>query len=180
VSGDKGFYPARITSKTGSATDPVYIVTFKSYETTDTLRSRDLRPLSGAESRKRKYEEPIKTRPDPAVILAAPNINPSFTAKPGGVDDGPKLPKMPKKIKAKKELEAGKSQWQAFASKGKHKGFKPKESMFRTPEGINGKGKALICFTANGLVGFVGSGQEMRKDQARTRHIYEGRDEEDY
>jgi survival-of-motor-neuron-related-splicing factor 30 len=37
VSGDKAFYPARITSITGSSADPVYYVTFKSYGNTEAL-----------------------------------------------------------------------------------------------------------------------------------------------
>ena len=46
LTGDRGFYPARITSITGSSTDPIYIVKFKSYDTTEQLRSRDIRPVA--------------------------------------------------------------------------------------------------------------------------------------
>ncbi len=45
LSGDKGFYPARITSVTGSSTAPIYTVKFKSYDTVETLRARDIRPV---------------------------------------------------------------------------------------------------------------------------------------
>jgi hypothetical protein len=46
-----------------------------------------------------------------------------------------------KKIKANKELEAGKNKWQEFNSKSKFGKTQKKESMFRTPEGVNGRGK---------------------------------------
>ena len=49
-----------------------------------------------------------------------------------------------KKIKATKQLEAGKSKWQEFSSKGKTgKPGTKKDSMFRTPEGIHGRGMSV-------------------------------------
>src|ERR1700742_129904 len=54
-SGDGGFYTARITSITGSSSDPVYIVTFKNYGNTETLKAKDIKPLSN-DSRKRKAD----------------------------------------------------------------------------------------------------------------------------
>ena len=90
----------------------------------------------------------------------------------------------PKKIKAKKELEAGKAKWQAFSSKSKFSKSNKKDSMFRTPEGIHGRGSFTrsLCrvwsvkeylLTFGGLVGFTGSGQAMRKDPTRARHVYQ-------
>ena len=64
-------------------------------------------------------------------------------------------------MKANKELEAGKNKWQDFSTKGKIGKVAKKESMFRTPEGVNAR------------VGFTGSGQQMRKDPGRSRHIYQ-------
>ncbi|KAJ4395051.1 hypothetical protein N0V85_006702 [Neurospora sp. IMI 360204] len=55
-----------------------------------------------------------------------------------------------KKIKANKELEKGKNKWQEFTAKGKF-----------------GKG------AAKKEIGFTGSGQAMRKDATRSRHIYQ-------
>lgn len=177
VSGDNSFYPARITSITGSSTSPVYIVTFKSYATTETLSAKDIRPISN-ESRKRKADGSPATPTTPtiptnsSVISAAANINTALAnqakKEPSKVSDGPpRLAKAPRKVKANKELEAGKSKWQDFAAKGKLGKAGRKESMFRTPEGVNAR------------VGFTGSGQAMRKDPTRSRHIYQHNGEEE-
>ena len=149
-SGDKGFYPARITSITGSSTAPVYIVKFKSYDTTETLRAKDIKPIVNPNKRKADGMPVSASIPTPPastnVISAAADINPDLAQKtkrePSKVSDGPVRPaKVPKKIKANKELEAGKSKWQDFAAKGKFGKAAKKESMFRTPEGVNGRGK---------------------------------------
>ena len=59
------------------------------------------------------------------------------------MSDGPTRPaKVPRKVKANKELEAGKNKWQEFATKGKTGGKAKKESMFRTPEGVNARGES--------------------------------------
>lgn len=173
-SGDRGFYPARITSITGSSTDPVYIVKFKSYDTVETLRSKDIKPVSN----KRKADAVSNgfSSPVPAVstniggvISAGPSIDASAKAK---IDKekltvlGEDKPSKPKKIRATRELEKGKEKWKDWAAKGP-KGVKKKESMFRTPEGVHGR------------VGFVGSGQTMRKDPTRSRHIYQTNGEEE-
>lgn len=182
-SGDGGYYTARITSITGAKHDPVYIVKFQKYGTTETLKSRDIKPLS-AEARKRKIEgistgsstPAAPTTPpstlatnsnNPSVISAAATVDPSLAQQvrkePSKVSDGPVRPaKIPRKVKANKELEQSKSKWQEFAAKGKGaKSGAKKESMFRTGEGVNAR------------VGFVGSGQAMRKDVTRERHVYE-------
>ncbi|KAK7992828.1 hypothetical protein PG988_001622 [Apiospora saccharicola] len=177
VSGDKGFYTARITSITGSSTDPIYIVKFKSYDTIEQLRSKDIRPIA----QKRKADEQHAFRsalshsppsnPAPGVISAAASINPELAQKNREAAEKPADDAKPKfkKIKATKELEAGKSKWQEFNSKSKFaKGSKTKkDSMFRTPDGVNAR------------VGFTGSGQAMRKDPTRSRHIYQANEELD-
>ncbi|KAI0152667.1 hypothetical protein GGR57DRAFT_167913 [Xylariaceae sp. FL1272] len=184
VSGDRAFYPARITSITGSSTAPIYVVKFKSYDNTEQLRAKDIRPIA----QKRKADgtpvnantpfsapaqppPPASTSSNPSVISAAASINPELAQK-NREDDmnntGDAKPKA-KKIKAKKELEAGKSKWQEFSTKSKFaKANKSKkDSMFRTPEGVHGR------------VGFTGSGQAMRKDPSRTRHIYQANEDVD-
>jgi survival of motor neuron-related-splicing factor 30 len=176
-SGDRGFYTARITSITGSKNDPVYLVKFQKYGTTETLKSRDIRPLSN-EAKKRKADgisglsTPVPAALNPGVISAAANVDPSLAQQvkrePSKVSDGPIRPaKIPKKVKANKELEAGKAKWQEFAMKGKGAKTAKKDSMFRTGESVNAR------------VGFTGSGQEMRKDAGRSRHIYQRGDNED-
>lgn len=149
-SGDGSFYPARITSITGSTSKPVYIVTFKNYATTETLSAKDIKPIS-ADSRKRKADgmpgaTSLPPPPsNPNVISAAANVDPALAnqarQEPSKVSDGPLRPaKVPRKVKAGKELEAGKSKWQEFATKGKSGKVAKKESMFRTPEGVNARG----------------------------------------
>ncbi|KAK1774494.1 hypothetical protein QBC45DRAFT_397022 [Copromyces sp. CBS 386.78] len=207
LSGDKGFYPAKIVSVTGSSTAPIYTVKFKSYDTVETLRAKDVKPVvstpapgaatassstSTGAGFKRKadsdnnYPMPIPssipasaaagaaaiTRNSDGITLSAgPELYPGALAaaeesskKGDSKFDKDGKPKF-KKIKANKELEKGKNKWQEFTQKaggklGKGPGAK-KESMFRTPEGIHGR------------VGFTGSGQAMRKDPTRSRHIYQ-------
>ncbi|PLN79601.1 hypothetical protein BDW42DRAFT_125205 [Aspergillus taichungensis] len=180
VSGDGAFYPARITSITGSSSNPVYLVSFKSYATVESLTARDIRPVTGPDSRKRKADGSASSAtssqsstpqpPHAGVISAAADINPALATEarkePSKVSDGPARPaKVPRKVKATRELEEGKNKWKDFASKGK---LGRKQSMFRTGEGVNAR------------VGFTGSGQQMRKDPTRTRHVYQQGEEEGY
>ena len=163
LSGDKGFYPARITAVTGSSTAPIYTVRFKSYDTVETLRAKDIRPVA----QKRKADgtavsansaavggsastaaaSPSSLTPTSAsngiVMSAAADMYPQAQAANKAAaesnDDKPR-PKF-KKIKATKELEKGKNKWQEFAAKGKLGKAGKKDSMFRTPEGIHGRGE---------------------------------------
>ena len=197
VTGDKAFYPARITSITGSSSKPVYIVTFKSYATTETLSAHDIKPISN-DSKKRKADGTPGTPTTPtlpvnsSIISAAADINPDLATQakrePSKVSDGPTRPaKVPRKVKANKELEAGKSKWQDFTTKGKMGKVPKKESMFRTPDGVNARGEEarfMYLYLAESgvdvrLVGFTGSGQQMRKDPTRSRHIYQQGGEEE-
>ncbi|EEQ32178.1 hypothetical protein McanMca71_005439 [Microsporum canis] len=194
TSGDGAFYPARITSLTGSATNPIYIVSFKSYSTIETLSSKDIRPLSATDSKKRKADN-LSSSPgivaphiinsttsgndytngsspnigaESSVISAAADINPDLASQARNVanqgDSSARPSKAARKVKRKKDLEAGKNKWQDFTNKSKFGKIK-KESMFRTPEGINAR------------VGFTGSGQQMRKDPTRSRHTYSQEDD---
>lgn len=158
VSGDKSFYPARITSITGSSSKPVYIVTFKSYATTETLTAQDIKPIS-VDSKKRKADGSSTAPTTPTipmnsnVISAAADINPALASQakkePSKVSDGPIRPtKVPRKVKAKKELEVGMSKWKDF-SKGKIGKVAKKESMFRTPEGVNARGTKFASCPLN-------------------------------
>jgi survival-of-motor-neuron-related-splicing factor 30 len=175
-SGDKGFYPARITSITGSSTAPVYIVKFKSYDSTETLRSKDIKPIVNPNKRKADgtpvaaaiLTPPVNTN----VISAAADINPELAQQtkrePSKVSDGPVRPaKIPKKIKANKELEAGKSKWQDFAAKGKFGKSTKKDSMFRTPEGVNGRGMGSLLSTRKHLLTFCSRLHRVRPNHAK-------------
>ncbi|KAK4100531.1 hypothetical protein N658DRAFT_473053 [Parathielavia hyrcaniae] len=189
VTGDKGFYPARITAVTGSSTAPIYTVKFKSYDTVETLRAKDIRPVAqkrkadgtavsnptsavGGGAASTSTTSPSSLTPAPAnngiVLSAAADMYPQAQAdsKAAENDDEKPRPKF-KKIKATKELEKGKNNWQEFTTKGKFGKSTKKESMFRTPEGPKGR------------VGFTGSGQTMRKDPTRSRHVYQPNEELD-
>jgi survival-of-motor-neuron-related-splicing factor 30 len=164
ISGDKGFYAARITSVTGSSTNPVYTVKFKSYDTVETLRSKDIRPnsqkrkadgsaVSAAAPTAGSFHNTSDAPPQPSssnngvVLSAAASLYPQTQqpGKDGGTAEGEEKPRKNfKKIKANKELEAGKSKWQEFNSKGKFGKSHKKDSMFRTPEGVNGRGMCLF------------------------------------
>lgn len=150
VTGDKAFYPARITSITGSSASPIYNVTFKSYGNSETLRGHDIKAILN-DSKKRKADgspampiSPVVTG-NSNVISAAANINPELAhqvrKEPSKVSDGPTRPaKVPRKVKANKELEAGKNKWQDFSAKGKMGKVAKKDSMFRTGESVNARG----------------------------------------
>lgn len=151
--GDKGFYPARITSMTGSSASPIYIVRFKADNSTETLRAKDIKPIVNPNKRKADGTPVVATPPPPAInpsiISAAADINTELASQqkrePSKVSDGPTRPaKIAKKIKANKELENGKAKWQDFAAKGKFGKTAKKDSMFRTPEGVNGRGELIV------------------------------------
>ncbi|PSS03492.1 hypothetical protein BD289DRAFT_478646 [Coniella lustricola] len=196
LSGDKGFYPARITAVTGSSTQPIYTVKFKSYDNVETLRGRDIKP---ATTNKRKADgtmastaggslnspmtpgTPIggaagfpsvgggsgsTTSNNGIVLTSAPSVYPHVEEQ-NAAEGADKPVKKFKKIKANKELEKGKNKWQEFNNKGKFGKSQKKDSMFRTPDGVHGR------------VGFTGSGQAMRKDPTRSRHIYQPNEDVD-
>lgn len=160
VSGDKGFYPARITAVTGSSTQPMYTVKFKSYDTSETLRANNIRPISnkrkadgstpnaGPAAASGSVNSPTasgSTTPGGStsvnngiVLTSAPSVYPQ--ADKNAAADGEKPVKKFKKIKANKELEKGKSKWQDFNAKSKFGKTQKKDSMFRTPDGVHGRG----------------------------------------
>lgn len=172
VSGDKGFYAARITSITGSSTDPIYIVKFKSYDESDQVRGKDIRPI--APPKRKADDAPMSAAPaasaaqasaqstastslssagvarttssNPGVISAAASIDLDLAKKSREAADVNAADAKPKakKIRATKELETGKKSWQEFNTKSKFaKATKnKKDSMFRTPEGAHGRGKS--------------------------------------
>lgn len=157
--GDKSFYPARITAITGSSAKRIYNVKFRDYPNTETLFAHDIKPMSN-ESKKRKADgAPVNSfanatasipQANSGVISAAADIDPTLASQarkePSKVSDGPTRPsKVPRKVKANKELEATKSKWQDFNAKGGKLAKVPKkDSMFRTPDGVNARG--MSCF----------------------------------
>ena len=153
TSGDNAFYPARITSITGSSKNPVYIVKFTSYNVSETLSSQHVKPLSDSQQKKRKLDQTSSASPTPvnsAIISQPANINAALAEQskrePSKVSDGPpRPPKVSKRVKHQRELNDSKNKWQAFAAKGvKTASGKTRKigegSMFRTPEGVHGRG----------------------------------------
>lgn len=171
-SGDKQFYEATIITKTGSSADPVYTVSFKIDNSTETKRKYEVRAMPG---KKRKAEAAPAVATPPAfptpdrdsngtVITAAPVVDKSAIQKkePSMVSDGPtRMQPEKKKLKGGKVMENKKANWQSFMQNGPKKSAvtasKPKESMFRTPDAPNAR------------VGFVGSGKPMQKDPSRAK-----------
>ncbi|KAI5778097.1 hypothetical protein EDC01DRAFT_635067 [Geopyxis carbonaria] len=179
TSGDNQLYPARITSVTGSSKNPVYLVRFTQYSVTEQLYPKDIKP-AGNSSKKRKVDSPAASltpigTPNGAIISQPAAINAELAEArrdKKAEDAAPKPVKKGRKLEQKKVLEQGQKKWQEFAAKGvKSKSGKPKKigeaSMFRTPESVHGR------------VGFTGSGQPMRKDVARGKHIYSHADDEE-
>ncbi|RPA81463.1 hypothetical protein BJ508DRAFT_326360 [Ascobolus immersus RN42] len=183
TSGDGSYYPARITSITGSSADPVYIVKFHKYNVTETLKGSNVKPLTGKDAvlsgglapgapKKASGKKEVSS----AVISQPANIDSSLAEQHRrtqalnvlGADS--RGSKVQKKLKHGKELNEGKKKWLEFASKGVKMGGGVKRkigetSMFRTPEGVHGR------------VGFTGSGQPMRKESnVRGKHRYDTKD----
>ena len=141
VSGDKAFYPAKITSVTGSSANPIFTVTFKGYGNTDRLGAADLKQFTHPDTKKRKADESTSS-PAPGVIRSGPNLNANALELENTGDDNTKE-KPKKKLKSKGQLEKGRNAWQSF-SKGKMSGLYKKDSMFRTGEGVNAKGTSIL------------------------------------
>ena len=152
VSGDKAFYPARIASITGSSADPVYYVTFKSYGNSETLRKHDIKAITNDPKKRKADEGNHSPAPPPPsnhnVLSAAADINPDIEGEArkelSSAGDGPTRPaKVARKVKATKQLEAGKSKWQEFANKKGVSKVTKKDSMFRTGQEVNARGMSI-------------------------------------
>ncbi|KAK3673980.1 hypothetical protein LTR78_006182 [Recurvomyces mirabilis] len=190
---DKQWYQASIISKTGSSSDPLYTVTFKGYNNTETKRKHEIRPLHN-ESKKRKADGPpaASVPPTPVspkaastptadsgyVISAAPSVDTNLVQQqaqkrePSKVSDGPtRMAPEPKKLKGQKQLQKNQSNWQNWAQSG------PKKT-FGSTGGAGGSKKKESMFRTPDLpgakVGFTGSGKPMQKDQARAKWNYGG------
>jgi survival-of-motor-neuron-related-splicing factor 30 len=144
----RAFYPATIQNILGSQSNPKYYVKYDGESEYATLERHEIKPL---ESRKRKAEAASAATPvsftssSASVISAAPNINPVLAdqakREPSKVSDGPARPqKIPKKLQQSKALDKNKNKWQEWQSSGKAGKKAKKESMFRTPDGVNARG----------------------------------------
>ncbi|KAJ8102252.1 hypothetical protein POJ06DRAFT_249198 [Lipomyces tetrasporus] len=147
LSGDKQYHRAKITGITGSSMQPMYTVKFFDHASTDTMPLSCVRPLSGAES-KRKAPE---LSDGPLSGVKAMTLE---------------RPAKAVKVVEKKAFDQGKAKWQEFSSKGlkSSKFGKAKRigesSMFKSPDDVGGR------------VGIINSGRPMTKDYKRSKHVY--------
>ncbi|GAA5903627.1 hypothetical protein JCM5296_001373 [Sporobolomyces johnsonii] len=162
--GDGKWYPARITSISGTSDQPVYTVVFRGYDTPEIVSAKDVRPPSKWDAatsaggsgvgEKRKLGEPTKE----------------------DLEKERKKKKNEKKAETQKmkaeEQNAKQKGWQAFAKKSAKKGVSipglQGESMFRSPDDNN----------PNAKVGVVGSGRGMTKAQERKRQTFREGDDD--
>lgn len=150
LSGDKQYYQAKVTSVTGSMSNPRYTVKFPKHNSTETLPADSVRHMPATHVNK-KPAVPPKTLPTDKV------------SKPDS--------QAPKKVQHQPSkaqiLDSGKQKWQQFTKKGlkQGKGMKAKKlgesSMFRSPDDPLAK------------VGVVGSGRGMSKEKPRTKHVFD-------
>lgn len=146
-SNDGAWYPARITSVGGSIENRVYSVVFRGYNTTELLKSTDLKEIP------------------PSMLIS---LN-SSSSGPGGSNSSSKrktredeLEKERKKKKNEKKVEvkAAKAKeqnekqqtWQKFAKKSEKKGVHiagvAGTSIFKTPDNPLGKGLLLLFISS--------------------------------
>jgi survival-of-motor-neuron-related-splicing factor 30 len=145
----RAYYQATIVTVMGGISNPKYYVKYDVASEYATLGPHELKPI---ENRKRKAESGSTMSPvtfSGSVISAAPDINPLLAdqakREPNLVSDGPARPaKVPKKIAHTKRLEKHKNAWQAWNASGKAGKKSSKDSMFRTPEGINARGMFVV------------------------------------
>ncbi|GAA5895516.1 uncharacterized protein JCM6883_001532 [Sporobolomyces salmoneus] len=164
--GDGKWYPARITSVSGSTEQPVYTVIFKGYDTPETVTQKDLRPASNQFGNG-------ATNPS-----TAPPTSGLGEKRKAGEPSQAELDKEKKKKKNEKKAETQKAKaeeqasrqkgWQSFAKKSAKKGVHipgmTGESMFRSPADMAPQAK----------VGVVNSGKGMTKAQDRKRQTFLG------
>ena len=194
---DKQWYPATITSRTGSNTDPVYKVTFKGYGNSETKRKFEVRPLENPKKRKAEappaaastptapdspkpaptqHDNPTTGKPNSTVISAAPAIDPTNKPakrpEPSKVSDGPtRMAPEPKKLKGSKTLDKAKNSWQSWQASGPKKGGSGGDAMKKM---MKKESQFRTPDLPGAKVGFTGSGRPMQKDQARSKWNYGG------
>ncbi|KAF7347775.1 Survival of motor neuron-related-splicing factor 30 [Mycena venus] len=155
-SGDGQWYPARITSVGGSADNRVYSVVFKGYNSTELVKSSE-----------------IKTMPANHAFVAPASTKRKLT-KAEEEEREKKKKKNEKKVEAKaakaKEQMAKQATWQKFAKKSEKKGVHiagvAGTSIFKTPDNPLGR------------VGVTGSGKGMTEVATQAKHKFVIRDED--
>jgi survival-of-motor-neuron-related-splicing factor 30 len=131
-SADGGWYPARITSLGGSADNRVYSIVFKGYNTTELVKSPEIKVLPAN------------------YVTPAPSLsNKRKLTKSEEEEREKKKKKNEKKLEVKaakaKEQNNKQATWQKFAKKSEKKGVHiagvSGTSIFKTPDNPLGRGK---------------------------------------
>ncbi|GAA5941967.1 hypothetical protein JCM3775_004301 [Rhodotorula graminis] len=164
---DGKWYPARITSITGPADQPIYTVVYRGYDTPESCSAGDVRPLSKWDAKEAKERE-AQQQGDKRKLMSA--AGPAELSK-DDVEKERKRRKNEKKAetqKAKAEEASSKAKsWQSFAKKGTKKGVHipgvAGGSMFRSPDDGN----------PNAKVGVVGGGRGITQNTQRKRQTFQ-------
>ena len=173
-SGDGSWYPARITSIGGAAENRVYSIVFKGYNTTELVKSSDIKPL-------------------PPNYSNIPSSNKRKLSKVEE-DEREKKKKNEKKLEVKaakaKEQTQKQATWQKFAKKSEKKGVHiagvSGTSIFKTPDNPLGRGNWSLPFVylfrlTNSTffqVGVTGSGKGMTEVALKSKHKFEIKDDD--
>lgn len=131
-SGDGAWYPARINSVGGSAENRVYSIVFKGYNSTEMVKSSEIKPLP----------------PNYNNTTTAPSVNKRKLSKKEEEERDKKKKKNEKKLEVKaakaKEQNHKQATWQKFAKKSEKKGVHiagvAGTSIFKTPDNPMGRG----------------------------------------
>ncbi|KAJ7293648.1 hypothetical protein C8J57DRAFT_1269573 [Mycena rebaudengoi] len=157
-SGDGSWYPARITSVGGSTDNRVYSVVFKGYNSTELVKSSEVKPM-----------------PANHAFIAAPTTKRKLS-KAEEEEREKKKKKNEKKVEAKaakaKEQTAKQATWQKFAKKSEKKGVHiagvAGTSIFKTPDNPLGR------------VGVTGSGKGMTEVASQAKHKFAINDDDNF
>ena len=147
-SGDRGFYPAVVTSISGSSVHPQYVVRFDIDGTMETISDLAKLKPHPVENKKRKADTlSDETSKIPGVISAPANIDPNLASKARkdaatANDASHQFKKSHRQIQPNKQLEGNKANWQKFQKHGKTPKAGKKESQFRTGDGFNARGES--------------------------------------
>ncbi|CAO1635363.1 unnamed protein product [Parajaminaea phylloscopi] len=170
---DGRWYPARVTSVSGSAKDPVYSIIFKGYNNTEMLRSADVKPAPGSVVTNSSEGASGSSSPAPSVQAAGyqPSKGTGSKKTPLTAEEEAERERKRKRSEKKAVRHETKTQvandkansWQKFAKKGQKKGYgiPGSSSMFKTPDDPLAK------------VGIVGAGRGMTQYQDRSKHVYQ-------
>lgn len=180
-SGDGQWYPARITFVGGAPENHVYSIVFKGYNTTELVKSHELKPFN----------------PNKASHAAGADHGAGVKRKLTKEEEEErekKKKKNEKKVAMKaekaKEQQVKQQSWQKFAKKSEKKGQAAHiagvvgKSIFKTPDNPMGKGTlhSPLAYSAMLLismvfreVGVTGSGRGMTEVAGKSKHKFEYR-----